>query len=133
MKSGLELVEKLSFLLLDTERCLVVSAEMKVAAGAIGAAVVVIVVSGRLSLSIWAKSRNCSSTDVFHFSSACDKKSLLLELLCRCRDVFVTSAETLLRLPSSSFSNVRRKESLRCNVVLDVELLNEWLEALSVL
>ena len=72
---------KLSLLRLDTERCLVDSAEVKVAAVATGA-VAVIVVSGRFSLSIWAKSRNCSSTDVFHFSSACDKKSVL-ELLCR--------------------------------------------------
>lgn len=90
----LELDEKLLFLCLDTERCrtfmlLGESTEIR-------DDVVVVFV---FSLSIRAKSRNCSSTDVFHFSSAWDNISVLELRLCQ---VFVTS---------ESASDGRRNES----------------------
>lgn len=91
----LELDEKLFFLCLDTERCLTLMLGEEESTEIKDDVVVVFV----FSLSIRAKSRNCSSTDVFHFSSAWDKISVLELRLCQ---VFVTT---------ESSSDVRRNES----------------------
>ena len=91
----LELDEKLFFLCLDTERCLTLMLGEEESTEITDDVVVVFV----FSLSIRAKSRNCSSTDVFHFSSAWDKISVLELRLCQ---VFVTA---------ESSSDVRRNES----------------------